>query len=57
MREVPLPATWSAGSAQWDGTEPADALLRRADALLYDAKRAGRDRILAGDQRPATLAT
>jgi diguanylate cyclase (GGDEF)-like protein len=57
MREVPLPATWSAGSAQWDGMEPADALLRRADALLYDAKRAGRDRILAGDQRPATLAT
>jgi PleD family two-component response regulator len=41
---VPLPATWSAGSAEWDGTEPADALLRRADALLYDAKRAGRDR-------------
>jgi diguanylate cyclase (GGDEF)-like protein len=57
MRDVPLPATWSAGSAQWDGLEAADALLRRADASLYDAKRSGRDRILVADQRPATLAT
>jgi diguanylate cyclase (GGDEF)-like protein len=58
MRGRPLGVTWSAGVVQWDGIEGADALLRRADALLYEAKRAGRDRVLAGvDQRPATRAT
>jgi diguanylate cyclase (GGDEF)-like protein len=37
----------SVGLAQWDGSESASSLLRRADAALYDAKHAGRDRIVA----------
>jgi diguanylate cyclase (GGDEF)-like protein/PAS domain S-box-containing protein len=35
--------TCSAGIASWDGEEPPDALVRRADAALYEAKAAGRD--------------
>jgi diguanylate cyclase (GGDEF)-like protein len=38
------PLTFSAGVATWDGRESADELLRRADAALYDAKAAGKDR-------------
>jgi diguanylate cyclase (GGDEF)-like protein len=38
--------TFSAGVATWDGTESAEALVGRADAALYEAKRAGRDRML-----------
>ena len=34
----------SAGLAAWDGVESADALIRRADASLYQAKRNGRGR-------------
>ncbi len=37
--------TFSAGLAQWDGEALADELLRSADAAMYSAKRAGRDRI------------
>jgi diguanylate cyclase (GGDEF)-like protein len=37
--------TCSGGVAQWSGAETPDALLRRADAALYAAKRAGRDRV------------
>ena len=36
----------SAGIAEWDGTERVDALVGRADAALYRAKRAGRDRVV-----------
>ena len=36
--------TCSAGVAQWNGVEDADALLARADRALYEAKREGRDR-------------
>ena len=36
--------TCSAGVAFWDGAETPAALLARADAALYEAKVAGRDR-------------
>ena len=36
--------TVSAGIAEWDGEESAEALIQRADDALYEAKRAGRDR-------------
>lgn len=41
---MPPGATCSAGVAEWDGEEEADALLARADAMLYRAKAEGRDR-------------
>jgi diguanylate cyclase (GGDEF)-like protein len=37
--------TSSGGVAEWNGSEPAGTLLRRADAALYAAKRGGRNRI------------
>jgi two-component system, cell cycle response regulator len=46
--------TISAGVATWDGEEAAEVLLRRADEALYEAKRTGRDRVLAAPA-PATL--
>jgi diguanylate cyclase (GGDEF)-like protein len=39
--------TVSIGLATWDGREPGDALVCRADRALYDAKRAGRNRVVA----------
>lgn len=48
LREaVPGEATCSIGVACWDGAESADALVARADAALYGAKHAGRDRVVA----------
>jgi diguanylate cyclase (GGDEF)-like protein len=41
---IPGGQTCSAGAALWDGEESADALLGRADDLLYVAKAKGRDR-------------
>ncbi len=38
--------TCSAGLVRWDGVEATDDLLGRADAALYDAKGAGRDRLV-----------
>jgi diguanylate cyclase (GGDEF)-like protein len=38
----------SAGVVAWDGEESEAELVSRADAVLYEAKRAGRDRVLAG---------
>jgi diguanylate cyclase (GGDEF)-like protein len=44
---TPLGQTVSAGIAEWDRVEDAAALVARADAALYAAKAAGRDRALA----------
>ncbi|MHB8681087.1 MAG: GGDEF domain-containing protein [Acidimicrobiales bacterium] len=44
--------TFSAGLATWDGSETADELLFRADAGLYRAKAAGRDRVAAAPVVP-----
>ena len=45
-----IPITGSLGVAEWDGGDPSiERTLRRADAALYDAKQAGRNRVcLAG---------
>jgi diguanylate cyclase (GGDEF)-like protein len=38
--------TFSAGVAQWNGLESTDDLVRRSDEALYQAKAAGRDRVV-----------
>ena len=43
---IPDGQTASVGVAYWDGQETPEALIGRADAALYQAKRAGRDRIV-----------
>jgi diguanylate cyclase (GGDEF)-like protein len=52
---TPSGQTCSAGVACWDGEESADGLVARADAALYQAKVAGRDRSVAAVP-PAGLA-
>jgi diguanylate cyclase (GGDEF)-like protein/PAS domain S-box-containing protein len=49
--QTPEGETCSAGIAEWDGSEQAEALVGRADAALYRAKRAGRDRSIVAPQR------
>lgn len=49
---VPGSQTASVGTATWDGVEALEALIARADAALYQAKAAGRDRTVASP-RPA----
>jgi diguanylate cyclase (GGDEF)-like protein len=44
---TPLGQTFSAGVATWNGVETSDEMIARADAALYEAKAAGRNRILA----------
>ena len=43
---IPAEQTCSAGVAYWDGHESPEALTGRADLALYQAKRAGRDRVV-----------
>ena len=53
--------TFSAGLAEWDGLEDPERLVGRADRALYEAKHAGRDRIIVAPsplgRHPDTLAT
>ena len=44
---VRLKITTSVGLAVWNGSETADQFFRRADAMLYQAKRLGRNRVCA----------
>ncbi|SDQ63550.1 sensor domain-containing diguanylate cyclase [Quadrisphaera sp. DSM 44207] len=43
---VPMGQRCSIGYATWDGAEPLQRLLARADAALYTAKEAGRDTVV-----------
>jgi two-component system, cell cycle response regulator len=45
----PIEVTCSLGLAEWEAGDNIDSLLRRADMALYEAKRAGRNRIVASD--------
>jgi diguanylate cyclase len=49
---TPERQTCSAGVAYWDRAESADALVGRADAALYEAKRSGRDRAVTASLMP-----
>ncbi|MEU8660792.1 GGDEF domain-containing protein, partial [Actinoplanes philippinensis] len=55
LAATPLGQTFSAGVAVWDGVETSDELLKRADAALYEAKAAGRNRVEVAGQ-PSRLA-
>jgi diguanylate cyclase (GGDEF)-like protein len=43
---TPAGQTFSAGVAEWDGSETSQDLVGRADAALYAAKAGGRDRVV-----------
>jgi len=53
MREATPSVAWSAGIAVWDMEEHAGAFVQRADSLLYEAKRGGRNRALGADTATA----
>ncbi|MFI5908151.1 GGDEF domain-containing protein [Dactylosporangium sp. NPDC051541] len=54
---TPAAQTFSCGVATWNTTEASDELIARADAALYEAKGAGRNRTMAAStrQRPAGI--
>jgi len=55
---MPGDQTVSAGVVCWNGRESAEELVGRADAALYEAKRMGRDCLVAaGDTPPADLSS
>jgi diguanylate cyclase (GGDEF)-like protein len=54
---TPLGQTFSAGVACWDGMETSDALIARADVALYEAKAAGRNRIVTAAPSAAAART
>ena len=55
---MPGDQTVSAGVVCWNGRETAEELVGRADAALYEAKRMGRDRLVAaGDTPPGDLSS
>ena len=47
--EQPVPVTCSLGVAEWETGDTIDTLLRRADVALYEAKRTGRNKVVAAD--------
>jgi len=46
LAATPQGQTFSAGIAVWDGSETPEELVARADAALYEAKAAGRNRVM-----------
>ena len=49
IEEIPVGMTVSIGSAQYTSPETTEALVRRADAAMYAAKKAGRNQVVAAD--------
>jgi len=41
--------TCSFGVAEWESGDVIDSMVRRADMAMYEAKKTGRDRIVASD--------
>lgn len=47
--DVSIEVSCSCGVAEWEPTDTIDTLLRRADVALYEAKRSGRNCVIAAD--------
>ena len=48
-RDRQITVTSSFGVAEWEPGDTIDQVLRRADMALYEAKKSGRDRVVAAD--------